>query len=133
MDRDFRVGTWPVQPSLDAIARDGATIHLEPKVMEVLVCLAQYAGELLSKEKLLQTVWADTFVTDDVLTRSISELRRAFQDDAREPKVIQTIPKRGYRLLAPVTFVNGTIATTGSPDEARHTDRSRTEAKTIDS
>jgi adenylate cyclase len=110
---DFRVGAWLVQPSLDAITRNGATIHLEPKVMEVLLCLAQHPGECIPKEKLLQTVWADTFVTDDVLTRSISELRRAFEDDARESTVIQTISKRGYRLLAPVTFLNGTIATPG--------------------
>jgi adenylate cyclase len=99
VDLDFRMGAWLVQPSLDAVTRAGATTHLEPKVMEVLVCLAQHPGALLSKEKLLQTVWPETFVTDDVLTRCISELRRVFEDDAREPKIIQTIPKRGYRLL----------------------------------
>ena len=133
MDLDFRMGAWLVQPSLDAITRDGATVHLEPKVMEVLVCLAQHAGEPIPKEKLLQTVWADTFVTDDVLTRSISELRRAFADDARESTVIQTIPKRGYRLLAPVTFVNGNIATPGVQEAGRLTVRSRRDAKTINS
>ena len=133
MDLDFRMGAWLVQPSLDAITRDGATVHLEPKVMEVLVCLAQHPGEPIPKEKLLQTVWADTFVTDDVLTRSISELRRAFEDDARESTVIQTIPKRGYRLLAPVTFVNGTVATPGVHEAVRPADRSRRDAKTINS
>lgn len=102
MDGDFRVGPWLVQASLNAITHDGVTIHLEPKVMQVLVCLAQHPGELLSKEKLLQTVWPDTFVSEDVLKRSISELRRVFEDDAREPRIIQTIPKRGYRLIAHV-------------------------------
>jgi TolB-like protein/Flp pilus assembly protein TadD len=77
--------------------------------MEVLVCLAEHPGEPVSKEKLLQTVWADTFVGDSVLTRSISELRRVFEDEAKEPRVIQTIAKRGYRLVAPVTPVNGTL------------------------
>ena len=133
MDLDFRMGAWLVQPSLDAITRNGATVHLEPKVMEVLVCLAQHPGEPIPKEKLLKTVWPNTFVTDDVLTRSISELRRAFEDDARESKVIQTIPKRGYRLLAPVTFVNGTIATPGGQEAVRPADRSRRDAKTINS
>ncbi len=133
MDLDFRMGAWLVQPSLDAITRGSATIHLEPKVMEVLVCLAQHPGEPVPKERLLQTVWLDTFVTDDVLTRSISELRRAFEDDARESKVIQTIPKRGYRLVAPVTFVNGTIATPGVQEAVRPADRSRRDAKTINS
>jgi len=133
VDRDFRVGAWLVQPSLDAITREGVTIHVEPKVMEVLVCLAQHSGEAIPKEKLLQTVWADTFVTDDVLTRSVSELRKVFEDDAREPKVIQTIPKRGYRLLAPVTFVNGTPAAPGIQEAVRPADRSQRDAKTINS
>lgn len=75
--------------------------------MEVLVCLANRAGEPVSKEELLQTVWPDTFVTDDGLKRAISELRRVFQDDVREPRIIQTIPKRGYRLLVSIELVNG--------------------------
>jgi TolB-like protein/tetratricopeptide (TPR) repeat protein len=75
--------------------------------MEVLVCLAHSAGEPLTKDDLLRAVWKDTFVSDDVLSRSISELRRVFEDDARQPQFIQTIPKRGYRLLAPVTPLNG--------------------------
>ena len=56
------------------------------------------------KERLMQTVWADTFVTDEVLTNSIWELRKAFHDDAKNPKVIQTVFKKGYRLIAPVSF-----------------------------
>src|SRR6185295_11495316 len=54
----------------------------------------------VAKERLIQTVWSDTFVTDDVLTRAISELRRVFGDDAKESRFIQTIPKSGYRLIA---------------------------------
>lgn len=103
MNGDFRVGPWLVAPSLNSISSKGTTVRLEPKVMEVLVCLAEHAGETLPKETLFHTVWPDTFVTDDVLTHSISELRRAFEDDAREPHIIQTIPKRGYRLVAPVS------------------------------
>src|SRR5437016_8624667 len=75
--------------------------------MEVLVCLAGHTGEVVPKEKLLQTVWPDTFVSDDVLQRSVSELRRVFGDDAHECRVIETIPKRGYRLVAAVRSVNG--------------------------
>ena len=68
--------------------------------MQVLVCLAEHAGQVVAKERLMRTVWPDTFVSDDVLTRCISELRRVFGDDAKEPRVIQTIPKSGYRLIA---------------------------------
>src|SRR4029077_10481958 len=108
MNGDFRVGTWLVQPGLNTISQNGTTRQLKPKAIEVLVCLAQHPGETLPKEQLLKTVWPDTFVSDDVLIRTVSELRRVFGDDPREPKFIQTIPKRGYRLVAPVTGVNGT-------------------------
>jgi len=60
-------------------------------------------GEVVSKERLMRSVWPDAFVGDDVLTRCISELRRVFGDDAKEPRFIQTIPKSGYRLIAPVS------------------------------
>ncbi len=69
--------------------------------MQVLVRLAQQPGQVVSREQLLAAAWADTFVTDDVLKRSI-ELRRALGDDARQPVYIETIPKGGYRLIAPV-------------------------------
>jgi len=105
---DFRVGPWLVKPSLNTISRNGTTLRLEPKVMEVLVCLAGRPGEAFPKETLLQTVWPDTFVSEDVLKRCISELRRVFEDDAREPRIIETIPKRGYRLVAPVELVQVT-------------------------
>lgn len=107
MDSAFHVGSWLVQPSLNTISRNGTTVQLEPKVMSVLVCLADHAGEAVSKQQLLQTVWADTFVGEGVLTRSIFELRRVFEDEAKEPRVIQTIAKRGYRLVVPVTPANG--------------------------
>lgn len=99
MSENFRVDGWLVQPSLNLISKNGATVRLEPKVMQVLACLARQPGEPVSKETLLQEVWPDTFVSDDVLKRSISELRRALQDDARYPRIIETISKRGYRLV----------------------------------
>jgi TolB-like protein/DNA-binding winged helix-turn-helix (wHTH) protein/thioredoxin-like negative regulator of GroEL len=99
MDSEFRLGPWLVQPSLNAVSRDGKATRLEPKVMGVLVYLAVHSSETVSKEQLIRAVWGDTFVTDDVLTRSISELRKALDDDAKEPRIIQTIPRKGYRLV----------------------------------
>jgi TolB-like protein/DNA-binding winged helix-turn-helix (wHTH) protein len=99
---DFRIGAWLIQPQLHTIARNGEVTHVEPKAMRVLVYLAEHADQVVPKERLISAVWADTFVTDDVLTRCISELRKAFDDDAKDPKVIETIPRGGYRLVAPV-------------------------------
>ena len=107
MANDFCVGSWTVRPSLNTISRNGTSVRLEPKVMEVLVCLASRPGQPVSKESLIKTVWADTFVSDDALIRTIAELRRVFADDSRNPSFIETIPKRGYRLVAPVTSQTG--------------------------
>jgi DNA-binding winged helix-turn-helix (wHTH) protein len=100
----FGVGHWRVDAALNSITGPVETVHLEPKVMDVLVCLADHASDVVSKEVLLRSVWPDTCVTDDVLTHAIFELRRVFGDQARRPGVIQTIPKRGYRLIAPVVL-----------------------------
>jgi len=78
--------------------------------MGVLLVLAERSGEVVSKNTLLQNVWQDTFVTEDVLVRSISELRKVFEDDPRQARIIQTIHKTGYRLLVPVRWVNGSAA-----------------------
>ena len=104
MKSDFKLDHWLVQPQLNSISTDGIVNRLEPKVMEVLLSLAEQAGEVVSKEELMQKVWADRFVTDEVLTNSIFELRKALGDRARRPRFIQTIPKRGYRLIAPISF-----------------------------
>jgi len=96
------VGEWTVFPELNSLERDGSTVHLEPKVMQVLVTLSEQPSEVVSKEQIFKRVWSGTFVSDEVLTRSISELRKAFEDNPQEPKYIQTIPKGGYRLVATV-------------------------------
>jgi TolB-like protein/DNA-binding winged helix-turn-helix (wHTH) protein len=107
VNSDFRVGPWTVRPSLNILSQNGTAVRLEPKVMEVLVCLASKPGSAIPKEEILKAVWPDTFVTDDVLIRSISELRRVFGDSPRDAHLIETIPKRGYRLVAPVEAING--------------------------
>jgi DNA-binding winged helix-turn-helix (wHTH) protein/TolB-like protein/Tfp pilus assembly protein PilF len=102
MEGDFRLGEWLICPLLNTVQKDGKTVRLEHKFMQVLVCLAGRPGEVISKDELIRTVWADTFVTDDVLTRAVSELRRILRDDAKQPHIIETVAKNGYRLIAPV-------------------------------
>ncbi len=104
LQNGFRIGdVYQVEPSLHSVTGAAGTIRIEPKAMHVLVCLAERAGEVVAKEHLIRTVWPDTYVSDDVLTRCISELRRVLGDDAKESRVIQTIPKSGYRLIAEVS------------------------------
>src|SRR5215470_6174831 len=121
VEGNFCVGAWLVEPSLNTVSRNGTNIRLEPKQMEVLVCLARHQGEPVSKEKLLRAAWPDTFVSDDVLIRSIFALRRTFEDDPKEPRFIQTVPKRGYRLVARVVLVGSNRAGTGPDGQTTET------------
>ena len=104
MKGNFHIADWEIQPQINCVRRGDRSFHLEPKIMQVLVQLASHPDTVLTKEQLIHAVWPDTFVGDDVLTRSISEIRRVLEDDARAPKFIQTIPKSGYRLMVPVSF-----------------------------
>ena len=99
---DFRVGGWLVQPRLNRVSHGAAVVQVQPKIMDVLVLLAERPGEVVTREQLFRTVWAGTHVTEHALSRSISELRKIFKDSHRRPRVVETIPKIGYRLIAPV-------------------------------
>jgi Tol biopolymer transport system component/DNA-binding winged helix-turn-helix (wHTH) protein len=98
--RDFVLEGRLVQPDLDRIVVDGSPVSIEPKIMQVLARLAASPRTLVTKEDLFHAAWNGTFVTDDVLTRAIGELRKIFADDPANPRVIETIRKKGYRLLA---------------------------------
>lgn len=102
MKGDFRIGGRLIRPRLNAIEYEGIALHLEPKVMQVLVALADQTGDVVTRQQIRETVWQNVFVGEDVLIRAISELRRAFQDDPRTQHTIQTVPKVGYRLVLPV-------------------------------
>lgn len=71
--------------------------------MDVLVHLAAHAGEVVPKRQLIASTWDQEYVADAVLTRAVAELRRALGDSAQDPTYIETIPRRGYRLIAAVS------------------------------
>jgi Tol biopolymer transport system component/DNA-binding winged helix-turn-helix (wHTH) protein len=98
----LRIAGRLVEPALHRVTGPQGPATLEPKVLQVLLCLAGRPGQVVAKEEILARVWNGTFVTDDVLTRAIAELRRTFGDEAAAPHVIETIRKGGYRLIAPV-------------------------------
>lgn len=99
----FRVAGWRVDPRACRLARDGDDVHIEPKVMQVLVHLADRSGQVVGRRELEELVWTDTVVGYEAVTNAVIKLRKALGDDARHPEIIETIPKRGYRLVAEVT------------------------------
>jgi TolB-like protein/DNA-binding winged helix-turn-helix (wHTH) protein len=98
----LRIGGWQVDPGMNEIRRDGETVKLEPKAIEVLLHLARRAGQPVGREELLAAAWTGVVVGDDALTQAIIKLRKALGDDAHRPRYIETISKRGYRLIARV-------------------------------
>jgi len=110
----IRIGSWTVDPSANEVSLDGETTKLEPKVMAVLVYLADRRGEVVTRNELESAVWAGTVVTYDALVASIQKLRKVFGDNAKNPRVIETVSKKGYRLIAPVEPVDA-AATSNTP------------------
>ncbi len=99
MRADFRLGDWLVEPSLDRISDGDRVRHVRPLLMDLLVFLARSGGRVLPKEEILEQVWQRRFVSESVLTRSVADLRVLLGDDTGSPRYIETIPKRGYRLI----------------------------------
>ncbi len=113
LEKGFRMGGWRVRPHAGELCApqrfafnpwhaDRAISHVEPKAMRVLLALAARPGEFVSKDELIRQAWDGRPVTDDVLTRAIHALRAALNDDARDPRFIETRSNAGYRLLVPV-------------------------------
>jgi len=101
------IGDWSVEPALDALQRGAESVRLEPKAMEILVLLASRPGEVVSREELMSAVWPGVVVGDEALSQAVTKLRKALGDEARAPTYIETISKRGYRLIAPVKPLAG--------------------------
>jgi DNA-binding winged helix-turn-helix (wHTH) protein len=104
-DSVWTVGPWRVDAGTGELQRGTELERVEPKVAEVLVFLARRAGQVVSRDELLGAVWPGVVVGDDALTQAIIKLRKALGDDARRPAYIETLAKRGYRLIAPVAVV----------------------------
>ena len=87
------------------LLRDGVPVPLPPKEFETLRVLVERPGQLVSKQTLLDLVWAGTFVGDDTIAQRISLIRKALGDDPAGSKYIETVPKRGYRFVGRVQIV----------------------------
>jgi len=98
----FMLGEWQVDPDSYHIKRGDSEVKLAPKVMQVLLCLAEQPGKVVSREALERTVWAGSVVGYDAIAGTVIKLRKALGDDSRHPRYIETVSKKGYRLLTPI-------------------------------
>ena len=122
LSHGFVLGPYLVRPRQEQIQGPERTHHVEPKVMQVLVALAENAQRPVSRDQLLETVWAGTVVGDEVVSRAISLLRGYLQDERKNPRFIRTIPKTGYELIHPVLPLEseapGKLPAEGTPKPA---------------
>src|SRR5262245_32222120 len=98
---------WPFRVAQEHACRWCAApaIPLPPKVFAVLHYLVTHPDRLVSKDELLDAVWPETAVSDSVIRVAIGALRKVLEDTAQAPRFIATVPRRGYRFMAPVTVI----------------------------
>ncbi|WP_085315831.1 nSTAND1 domain-containing NTPase [Derxia lacustris] len=101
----FRLGDWLALPAENGLTRAGLRVQIEPRCMDVLLCLARANGAVVSADQLLDECWAGIDTGDNPLHKTIAQLRRVLGDSATAPHYIETIRKRGYRVLVPVEFL----------------------------
>jgi DNA-binding winged helix-turn-helix (wHTH) protein/TolB-like protein/Flp pilus assembly protein TadD len=103
----IKLGPWLINEDANLLSRDGKDVRIEKRVMSVLMELAIAKGQVVTKEALINVVWNGAAVSDHSVANAISDLRRALGDDRRNPQYIETIPKRGYRLIADISDAPG--------------------------
>src|SRR5438132_14387614 len=98
----YEFGAFSLDPTERLLLRAGEPVPLLPKVFDILLVLVRHQGQVLEKDALLKQVWPDTFVEEANLSVHISALRKALGEGPNEHQYIETLPRRGYRFVAPV-------------------------------
>ncbi|HEU4509258.1 MAG TPA: winged helix-turn-helix domain-containing protein [Pyrinomonadaceae bacterium] len=98
----YRFGEFTLDAGQKVLLREGNPLLLAPKVVETLLTLVENRGRIIEKRELMTRLWPDTFVEESNLTYTIVQLRKTLGDDARHPRYIETIPRRGYRFIVDV-------------------------------
>lgn len=104
MAKSFQLDDWEVHTAANTLCRQDERVQIEPKMMNVLAYLADHAGQVISTEQLLIEFWRGTFYGDVPVQKCIAMLRKKLGDNPREPRYIETVQRRGYRIIAPVQF-----------------------------
>lgn len=116
--RAYTIGSFLIEPDRNCVAGAGTECALEPRIMDVLCALADYPGHVISRDALIERVWGVDIGADESLTRAISILRKTFRDAGEAGEIIETIPKRGYRLVASVSRKGGDAQESGKHPQA---------------
>jgi Tol biopolymer transport system component/DNA-binding winged helix-turn-helix (wHTH) protein len=113
----YEFGNFRLDPAEKTLFCENRAVSLTPKVFETLQIFVEHAGRLLEKDELMQKIWQDRFVEESNLTFNIKMLRRVLNDDAHQPRFIETVPRRGYRFIAEVKETFADIAAKTESDK----------------
>jgi DNA-binding winged helix-turn-helix (wHTH) protein len=105
IDSIITFGPYRLDPANARLWHEARPLRLTPKAFQVLCFLAARPGQLVSKDELFEHVWAETVVSEATLASAIQEIRKALQDNAREPQYVETVPKRGFRFIGEVVSI----------------------------
>lgn len=112
----YRFGEFTLDARAHRLARGAEDVPLSPRCFDLLLLFVRHSGELLTKDRIFEQVWAGVTVGDEALTQAVKEVRKALGDDAAAPRFIETVPKRGYRFIAEVEHDIGAVANRGHLD-----------------
>ena len=101
----IRFGSFQIDPRTWLLTDGSGPVDLSPRLVEILAFIVARGGEIVTKDELLERFWPDVHVTDNTLTRAVADIRKAINDDASQPKYLQTASRRGYRFIASVAPV----------------------------
>src|SRR4030095_1062618 len=103
----YEFGRFSINSAERILLRDHEPVALTPKASDILLTLVENSGSLVEKDDLMKKVWPNTFVEEGNLTQNVSLIRKALGESASGPQFIETVPRRGYRFVAPVSRTNG--------------------------
>ena len=112
---EFAFGPFRLDPPNARLTRGRQAVALQPKAFDVLAYLVRHAGRLVTQDELIRAVWPDTIVGDSSLKSCVRQIRRALGDRVRDPQYIETVHRRGYRFVAPLTAGGGTAPSAAPP------------------
>ena len=117
----WQIANYQFCEQQQTLSSSSEMLQLEPLMVELLAYFCRHPNEIISVDQLIDQVWQGRVVTDNAVSRLITKLRRAFADDARQPKFIATFPKKGYKFVAPVARIDEYDAQSLMPDGAQVT------------
>src|SRR5262249_29571253 len=107
INQNYEFGRFVLKTSDRVLLRDSEPVALTPKTFDILVALVESGGQLVNKDDLMKRVWPNTFVEEGNLTQNVSLLRKALGDGVNGSQFIETVPRRGYRFVAPLKVAEG--------------------------